>query len=51
MLFFFFHDKKVLSACSFKIQKTELGFMCGKDFRAALTQRRAKKKTFVAGIW
>lgn len=48
---FFFHDKKVLSAYSFKIQKTELGFMCGKDFRAALTQRCAKKKTSVAGIW
>ena len=42
----FFHDKKVLSACSFKIQKTELGFTCGKDFRTALTQRRAKKKDF-----
>ena len=42
--FFFFHDKKVLSAYSFKIQKTELGFMCGKDFRVALTQRRVKKR-------
>ena len=41
---FFFHDKKVLSAYSFKIQKTELGFMCGKDFRATLTQRRVKKR-------